>query len=197
MERGVVQQVWRVLPVVSGMMSILWQDVLLVNLSNPVLSAFFFNNVKTVVANGRMIQFWVNRWFSNQSLSEVFPRLFSLSTEKGKSLIHFVQRKGEGRNWKLAFGRPLFAWEEEEVSKLNVLLHNAPTINALVEDSCLWLAHSSRLFTVASAWKTLESSKGLVKSITRTIWRNIAPHKVQFLSWLAWRGRIKSLVFFA
>lgn len=93
---------WSSLPVVSGMMSILWQDVLLVNLSNPVLSAFFFNNVKTVVGNGRMIQFWVNRWFSNQSLSEVFPRLFSLSTEKGKSLIHFVQRKGEGRNWKLA-----------------------------------------------------------------------------------------------
>ncbi|XP_028058131.1 uncharacterized protein LOC114262002 [Camellia sinensis] len=137
------------------------RDVLSVNLSNPALSVFFFNYVKTVVGNGRRIQFWVDRWFSNQSLSEAFPRLFSLSTEKGESLLHFVQRKGKGRNWKLAFRRPLFAWEEKEVSNLNVLLHNAPTINALVEDSCLWLAHSSGFFTVASVWKSWNHPKVL------------------------------------
>ncbi|XP_028057272.1 uncharacterized protein LOC114261230 [Camellia sinensis] len=132
--------------------------------------------VGSVVGNGRRIRFWIDRWFSNQSLCKVFPRLFSLSTEKGESLLHFVQRKGEGRDWKLAFRRPLFAWKEEEVSKLNDLLQNAPTISALVEDSCSWLV-----------WKIVESSNGPAKSITRNIWRNIALPKVQFLSWLAWR----------
>lgn len=100
---------WSPLPVVSGMMSTLWQDALSMNLTNPALSEFFFNNVKKVVGNGRRIWFWVDRWFNNQSLSEVFPRLFSLSIEKGESLLHFVQRKEEGRDWKLAFRRPLFA----------------------------------------------------------------------------------------
>lgn len=78
------------------------------------------------------------------------------------------------------------------MSKLNDLLSNSPTLNAEVEDSCYWLAHSSGSFTVASVWQRMESSKGPEKSITRSIWRNIAPPKVQFLCWLIWRGRIKS-----
>lgn len=55
------------------------------------------------------------------------------------------------------------------MSKLNDVLHNAPTLNALVEDSCYWLAHSSGSFSVASVWKRVESSKGLAKSITKSI----------------------------
>lgn len=183
---------WSPFPVDSDVMSILWQDVLSMKFTNPALSELYFNDVKIVVGNGKRIQFWVDRWFNNQSLSEVFPRLFLLSTENGCSLLYFFHKKGEGRDWKLALRRPLLAWEEEVVSKLNDLLYNAPTLNAEVEESCSWLACSSRSFIVASVWQKMESSKGPEKSITRSIWRTIAHPKVQFLSWLAWRGRIKS-----
>lgn len=71
------------------------------------------------------------------SLCKVFPRLFSLSSEKDGSLLYFFQRKGEGRDWKLAFRRTLFAWEKEDVLKLYDLLQTAPNLNALVDDS--WL----------------------------------------------------------
>lgn len=85
--------IWSPFTASSDLMSTLWQDVLSMNLTNPALSEFFFNNVKTVVGNGKRIQFWVDKWFNNQSLSEAFPRLFSLSTEKGCSLLYFFHKK--------------------------------------------------------------------------------------------------------
>lgn len=46
---------WSLLSVDLGLLSSLWQDVLLINSSNPALSEFFWNNIKTVVGNGRRI----------------------------------------------------------------------------------------------------------------------------------------------
>ncbi|CAL5411454.1 unnamed protein product [Camellia sinensis] len=84
---------WSPFPVDSDVMSILWQDILSMKFTNPALSELYFNDVKIVVGNGKRIQFWVDRWFNNQSLSEIFPRLFSLSTEKGCSLLYFFHKK--------------------------------------------------------------------------------------------------------
>lgn len=44
---------------------------------------------------------------------------------------------------------------------------------------------------MASTWKWMEASQGVDFTIARCIWNNLAPPKVQFLSWRAWRGRIK------
>ncbi|XP_028059522.1 uncharacterized protein LOC114263217 [Camellia sinensis] len=58
-------------------------------------------------------------------------------------------------------------------------------------DSCSWVAQPSEEFTVASVWKWMEARQGVDITVTRCIWINLAPPKAQFLSWLAWRGRLK------
>ncbi|XP_028101954.1 uncharacterized protein LOC114301226 [Camellia sinensis] len=108
-----------------------------------------------------------------------------------ESCLIFFHRRVADSDWNLAFKRPLLAWEEEEVQKLNDLLQNVPRLNEGVTDSCSWVAHPFEEFTVASTWKWMEASQGVDCTVTRCIWNNLAPPKVQFLSWLALRGKIK------
>lgn len=41
----------------------------------------------------------------------------------------------------------------------------------------------------------MASCEGYNFRFVMNIWKNIAPPKVQFMSWLAWRGRMKSAAF--
>ncbi|XP_028051231.1 uncharacterized protein LOC114255885 [Camellia sinensis] len=147
------------------------------------------------MGNGERIHFWTDRWFNDMSLRCEFPRLFSLSVEKDGSLQFFYQRKGLGSDWKLAFRRSLLAWEEEEVQRLNVVLAEVPNLNLVTEDNCLWKANNSGVFTVASVWERLEVVNGSRIPISNFLWKNAAPPKAQFFSWLAWKGRIKTVEF--
>ncbi|XP_028085058.1 uncharacterized protein LOC114321437 [Camellia sinensis] len=59
-----------------------------------------------------------------------------------------------------------------------------------IEDSCSWLANSSGVFSVASVWQMIKAAKRSMLNISKVQWKNSAPPKVQFFSWLACRGRI-------
>lgn len=95
----------------------------------------------------------------------------------------------------MVFRRSLLAWEEEEVKRLNVLLSKAPNLNQMTEDTCTWMANNSGVFSVALAWKRLESVNGPMLSISKFLWRNSALPKAKFFSWLVWRGRIRTADF--
>lgn len=120
-----------------------WKDIISVAVVNTALRDFFLQNFRLVVGNGRRLQFWTDRWCHNQNLSVSFPRLFTLSVDKDGKLFDFFHRRVADSDWNLIFKRPLLAWEEEEVQKLNDLLQNAPRLNEGVVDSCSWLAHPS------------------------------------------------------
>ncbi|XP_028080046.1 uncharacterized protein LOC114281693 [Camellia sinensis] len=182
---------WCPLFISSVGLSYTWRGITSVAEGNIALREFFWQNFRLVVGNGRRIHFWFDKWCHNQNLSVSFPRLFALSVEKDGKLVDFVHRRVSDSDWNLVFRRPLLAWEEEEVQKLNDFLQNAPRINEEMVDSCSWVAHPSEEFTVASVWKWMEASQGVDIAVTRCIWINLAPPKAQFLSWLAWRGRVK------
>ncbi|XP_028087408.1 uncharacterized protein LOC114288126 [Camellia sinensis] len=105
------------------------------------------------------------------------------------------QRRGSIQDWNFLFRRPLLAWEEEEVVRLQELLRDAPSLTTDSEDSCLWLVNSSGSYSIASAWKWWVSMKSSAVGVTDMMWKNIAPPKVQFCGWLAWKGRLKTSTF--
>lgn len=72
------------------------------------------------------------------------------------------------------------------------LLREAPTLSLGSEDSCKWLANPEGSFTVAAVWNWWMYSKGPTLSVTKVLWKNLAPPKVKFCGWLAWRGRLKT-----
>ncbi|XP_028115369.1 uncharacterized protein LOC114313204 [Camellia sinensis] len=85
------------------------------------------------------------------------------------------------------------AWEEEEVPRLYDLLREAPSLSMETEDSCKWVDNPIGSFTVAVAWKWCMSLKSPTVSVTKELWNNVAPPKVKFCGWLAWRARLKTV----
>ncbi|KAL7213605.1 hypothetical protein ACSBR2_016185 [Camellia fascicularis] len=143
-----------------------------------------------------LIQFWFDKWYINTQLKEEFPRLFSISNDKEGSLQDFVQRRDRSGDWKLSYRRPLLAREEEEVGRLHCLLNNAPELRPNYSDSLKWTASDSSQFTVASLKEWAEGMDGPKLQISRMLWHNFAPPKIQFFGWLAWNGRVKTAAFF-
>lgn len=72
------------------------------------------------------------------------------------------------------------------------MLSNAPALVEGTPDSLSWVADSSGLFSVASAYKGCELSLATNSKIADLIWKNVSPPRVQFFGWLAWKGRIKT-----
>lgn len=93
------------------------------------------------------------------------------------------------------FRKALFAWEKDEMVRLVNLLQLALTTGLYQEDRAVWKASSSGIFSTASMYNWLESANGPISKISRLLWQNIAPPKVQFFGWGAWKGKVKTSVF--
>lgn len=78
--------------------------------------------------------------------------------------------------------------------KLQLLTRDVPRLNVDLQDVVKWTASFSGEFTMLSVRKWLLLRSGPRLPVPRMIWINAAPPKAQFISWLAWRGRIKTAV---
>ncbi|CAL5418245.1 unnamed protein product [Camellia sinensis] len=174
--------------------STIWKDIVQIFSLNQSLGGFYNQNFRLAVGNGRRIQFWLDTWMNGRGLKEEFPRLYSLSTEKEESLQLISVKKSLG-GWQLQFRRRLLAWEEEELQRLYAALESSPVLREEVEDSCSWLISKSGKFSVSSLWNWLVVNRGPVLEVPAGVWASLAPLKMRFICWLAWRGRIKTSSF--
>ncbi|XP_028064362.1 uncharacterized protein LOC114267521 [Camellia sinensis] len=184
---------WLPFPSSDEYLSKVWGGILRVGQSNSQLKSIFLDNIKLVVGNGGRIQVWLDHWCGNQCLMEKFPRLFSLSTEKDITLSALLERKRLSGVWNFKFRRVLFAWEAEELERLVTLVNQAELGAGDNEDCLKWLACSSEQFSISSLSKVCADSPSIL--CTGLLWYNLAPPKVQFLGWLAWKGRLKTTMF--
>lgn len=175
-------------------MSTVWKDIVQLNSINQPLGEFYDQNLKLSVGNGRRILFWSDAWLNGRSLKEDYPRLYSLSTEKEESLLQMSAKKSLGV-WQFQFRRSLLAWEEEEVKRLSGFLESSPALREEIEDSCSWLAANSGKFSISSVWGWWTAAKEPGLRMPAGVWASLAPPKMQFFCWLAWRGRVKTSSF--
>ncbi|CAL5414285.1 unnamed protein product [Camellia sinensis] len=130
---------------------------------------------------------------------------YSQRTSKGGLLIAEatgVSDTAQGLSAKWAGSNLLYrsrsvflAWEEEELQRLVGMLLFIPRLRDGVEDSCSWLAEKSGQFTVASIWRWRAAAGGNDLAVPAGVWESLAPPKMQFFCWLAWRGRVKTSSF--
>lgn len=175
--------------------SVVWKDISQLTTANQQIGEFFTDQVKIRVGNRRRIKFWIDDWLVNRSLREEFPRLCSLSIEKEDSVQQMKAKSGASGGWQLQFRRNLLAWEEEELQRLLGLMASSPCLRDGLEDYCTWLAKSSERFTVASVWRWWVANRGPDLVVPTGVWVSLAPQKMQFICWLAWRGSLKLLPF--
>ncbi|XP_028126809.1 very-long-chain 3-oxoacyl-CoA reductase 1-like [Camellia sinensis] len=101
--------------------------------------------LKIRVGDGYSIYFWSDKWHMNTQLKVEFPRLYNLSGDKDGTLKDCVQRRQSTGVWVFSFGRPLLAWEEEEVDRLQGWLGCGPRIRLNCPDALHWDADPSGL----------------------------------------------------
>ena len=96
---------------------------------------WFNSHVARSVGNGKQIYFWWDVWVGGVSFREKFSRLFELAMDKWVSVFDMCQlgwgENGEAWKWR----QRLFAWEEEKVGELCLLLQNV----TLQVDEDRWL----------------------------------------------------------
>jgi len=93
---------------------------------------------------------------------------------------------GQAWNWR----RGLFAWEEELVGELKLLLHNV-TLQVEKEDRWLWNLETSHVYSVRSAYKMLTFQPLTVTVVSvSSLWNKDVPLKVVLFAWRLFRDRL-------
>ncbi|CAL5415768.1 unnamed protein product [Camellia sinensis] len=182
---------WTPLASVSHSHSRVWTDIITVAKHHQQLVEFYVEKLRLRVGNGTRIKFWHDRWLGSRCLKAEFPRIFSLSIDKGGSLLSFYDRRSSVEEWNFIFRRNLYDWEKDEVNRLVVVLKDAPPLRSNVEDCATWNGTAGCL-KVSGLYKFSDTPFGPHLSLGKFVWNTDLPPKVQFFGWLAWRNRVKT-----
>jgi hypothetical protein len=164
-----------------------WKDIS--ELENCIHSLnWWCDSISRKVGNGENTNFWCDKWIGDLPLCEIFPRLFSLSSQKGAYISEVGEMEGSIWVWNLTWRRRLFQWEEGVLVQLL----------ALVEGWCpsgtpnkwWWKLTLDGVFSVKSSVESIsshlvevESLPPFEESIFAKIWESPAPSKVIVFSW--------------
>ena len=148
----------------------------------------FLPLVSFKVGNGNTVRFWEDNWLGTNTLKELFPSLFRLSTLKSQPISAFLdapRMQIEGfTSWNFHFRRNLM---DREIEQLQELLHRMErlTLCSGVEDKRVWLADTSGIFSSKSAFGTLTGDQSIpVNYPAKSIWNLKIPFKVKVFIWL-------------
>lgn len=148
---------------------------------------WFWEGLFRVVGNGSSTNFWTMNWLgSGLRLCELFPRLYSLELVKDSKISDRV-RVEEGvvvGAW--AWRRRLFAWEEDLLADLLILL-NRYNFNGRTEDKWLWKFAKDGNYSVRDGYNQVMREKvsgsGLLKVWSKLVWNRWAPTKINCFMW--------------
>jgi len=165
--------------------SLWWRDM------HALCRDVWFNaHVSRSVGNGKKTLFWSEVWMGGMSFRERFNRLYDLSLLKDKSVFDMCQlgwgEGGEAWRWR----RRLFAWEEEAMGELTLLLHNV-ILQVDKDDMWLWTLDTSKAFIVRSAYNFLVSQHPIAQPVADSSpWHKDVPLKVVVFAWRLFRDRL-------
>jgi len=142
------------------------------------------------VGNGKNIYFWSDVLVGGVSFKERFSRLLELSVDKWVSVFDLFQLgwgvNGEAWKWR----RRLFAWEEEQVGELCLLLQNV-ILQVDKEDRWTWNLEKSNVYTVRSAYNCQSAQLQIVDpGEVKLLWQKYVPLKVVIFVWRLLRNRL-------
>ena len=93
-----------------------WKE--LMSLEGGVGENWFTNRVVQKVSSGRETSFWHDRWIGDHPLVKVFPRLFSISSQKGVMVRDVWLLENGVVSWNLSWRKPPFQWEVNLIQNL-------------------------------------------------------------------------------
>ena len=83
---------------------------------------WFTIRVRRKIGNGMNTTFWKDRWLAEAPLMSLFPRLFSISTQKEAKVGDMVSLLDGVCVWNITWRRNMFLWEINIIDNLFALL---------------------------------------------------------------------------
>lgn len=109
----------------------------------------FLENIQFKLGDGKRIEFWLDAWASSTPLSILYPRLFSLATNKDSLVYHYMQQSMDNHTqWKIDYRRCLRVWEEELHHEMISRLQQPHTSRRNYEDALIWTPMPTGSFSV-------------------------------------------------
>ncbi|QHO18793.1 Putative ribonuclease H protein [Arachis hypogaea] len=147
------------------------------------------------VGDGGRTRFWEDIWISGGSLKDRFPRLFSVSSQRGSLIGDCGFWDRLTWIWNFQWRRELFQWELDLVNQL----HNTLRVVKLAhgrEDRVVWKHDKQGIFSTNSFVHVLQVEMAPEDissySFTRTIWKGLVPPRVELFVWFGLIGRVNS-----
>jgi hypothetical protein len=148
------------------------------------LSDEYRSITKCEVGNGNSVLFWSDQWKDNMFDSS-FPRLFSYAKDKLQSVREFFENESVLDNFHL----PLSVQAHEELTNLQVILHNA-SLNPESNDSWIFKL-GNKGFKSSKVYK-LAFDHIDIDHPSCWIWKSKCISKHKFLAWLILHDRINT-----
>ena len=173
--------------------SLWWKDLKEV-WSSEGWGRFFEDSFEWKVGDGKDIYFWKDRWLMGEALKNVFPRLFSISSNKNAKLSELGSWSNGRWVWGLVWRRPFFEWEKPAADQLSQLLLG---VEVVIEetDSWIWKGGGIKSFTVSSAYNLIRKDNEMVSSqVLRKLWRSKAIPSALVLAWRVMENKLATRV---
>ena len=171
-----------------------WRSMCSHLLKNPLASAALKTFIRRKVGNGLKTFFWLDKWAGPRPFNLIFPRLYSIATNKQAKVRDYGYWDGSRWIWNFSWARSFRPRDEEEWGNLLSHLNNV-YLSLDNEDSHVWHPHPSGSFSVKSL--TLEFAKSAAPTPCPSIrpmriWAGLIPPRIELFLWLALLGKINS-----
>ena len=153
---------------------------------------WFKKEVGWKIGKGDKARFWEDVWTGNASLKAFFPRLFSLSLNKGQTVGEVGLWEVSVWQWKLRWRRNRFEWEVPLETEISMLISRV-TVKKDEQDKQVWRSDESGSFTAKSAYKCLEEPEGGTQiSPFGCLWKTKSFPNALITAWRVLLGRLST-----
>lgn len=169
-----------------------WREIKRMATEQAPVQQAFFNNLSIRVGDGSRTRFWHDPWLQNVPLKERYSALFHVSSQREALVVDVGWFEGDTWRWALAWQRVLTEEEQHQVGQLQSMLTQSPMVRGGKDQLC-WCdsAEYSVRAVLKKAWAVGDHGTP-VDSLACTVWRKLAPPKVELMVWLALLGRLNT-----
>jgi len=134
--------------------------------------------------SGGKARFWEDVWLQDSNLKSLYPRLYTLSLDQGKTVRELGGWEEDRWRWRLSWRRDKFEWEgnmeNELISSLSLgrLYQDA-------QDYLFWKEDSKGMFSVKSAYSLLaqHQTHEVMDNVFGLLWQSKATPKTLVTAW--------------
>ncbi|XP_016177792.1 uncharacterized protein LOC107620087 [Arachis ipaensis] len=147
------------------------------------------------IGDGRRTRFWEDIWLRGGLLKDMFPRLFSVSNQRGSVIGDCGFWDGLEWRWNFQWRRELFQWELDLLNQMHETLR---LVNLVYEreDRVVWKFDKHGVYSTNSFVQELQVEllpEDIASfSFTRTIWKGLVPPRVELFIWFVLTGRVNT-----